>query len=144
VLSACSGDGDAEGAVATTTTGQAPATTTTRPSAADTKAAVLAAYRAFWDDVVAVGKTADWQSPRLAEHATGKALDQLRGQFRALRLQGWVARGTIKVAPRIAGPIGRKATCRLASTPAGTAGTTRKGGSGWTSSAASRIGIGTR
>jgi hypothetical protein len=65
VLSSCSGGGDAEGAF-TTTTGQAPATAaaTTRPSEADTKAAVLAAYRAFWDDVVAAARTADWPSPR--------------------------------------------------------------------------------
>jgi hypothetical protein len=67
VLSSCSGDGDAEGAIATTTTGQAPATaaatTTTRSSEADPKAAVLAAYRAFWADVVAAARTADWRSP---------------------------------------------------------------------------------
>lgn len=75
---AAPGDGDAGGAIGTSTTGQAPttaaATATTRSSEADTKAAVLAAYRAFWADIVAVGKTADWQSPRLAEHATGSAL----------------------------------------------------------------------
>jgi hypothetical protein len=100
-LSSCSGDGDAQSAIGTTTTGQAPATaaatTTTRSSEADTRAAVLAAYRAFWDDIVAVGKTADWQSPRLAEHATGSALRQLRAQFRAVKARGWIAKGTVKV-----------------------------------------------
>ena len=114
VLSSCSGDGDAEGAIATTTTGQAPttaaATTTTRPSKADTKAAVLAAYRAYWADVVAAGKIADWQSPRLARHATGKVLARVRGQFRALDSQGFVALGTIKVSPRIVRLAGKKAT----------------------------------
>jgi hypothetical protein len=114
VLSSCSGDGDAEGASATTTTGQAPttlaATTTTRPSEADTKAAVLAAYRAFWDDVVAAARTADWRSPRLDNHATGKMLDRIRSQFRGLQFQGWVARGIIEVSPRLVGLAGKKAT----------------------------------
>jgi hypothetical protein len=114
LLSSCSGDGDAEGAIATTTTRQTPATaaatTTTRPSEADTKAAVLAAYRAFWADVVAAGKTADWQSSRLTRHATGKVLARVRGQFRALDSQGFVALGTIKVSPRVVRLAGEKAT----------------------------------
>ena len=112
VLSSCSGDGDAEGAIATTTTGQTPTTaaTTTRPSEADTKAAVVAAYRAFWDDVVAAARTADWRSPRLDDHATGKMLDRIRSQFRGLQFQGWVARGTIEVSPRLVGLAAKKAT----------------------------------
>jgi hypothetical protein len=114
LLSSCSGDGDAEGAIATTTTGQAPATaaatTTTQPSEADTKAAVLAAYRAFWDDVVAAARTADWRSSRLDDHATGKMLDRIRSQFRGLQFQGWVARGTIEVSPRLVGLASKKAT----------------------------------
>jgi hypothetical protein len=143
VLSSCSGDGDAEGAIATTTTGQAPttaaATTTTRPSEADTKAAVLAAYRAFWADVVAAARTADRRSPRLDDHATGKMLDRIRSQLRGLQFQGWVARGTIEVSPRLVGLAGKKARCRTASTPAGFVATTPRSGSGWTRAAASRI-----
>jgi hypothetical protein len=99
VLSSCSGDEGAGGAIATSTAGRAPttavATSTTRSSEANTKAAVLAAYRAFWADIVAVGKTADWQSPRLAEHATGSALQQLRAQFREVKARGWIAKGTV-------------------------------------------------
>ena len=71
---------------------------------------MLAAYRAFWADVVAAGKTADWQSPRLARHATGKVLARVRGQFRALDSQGFVALGTIKVSPRVVRLAGEKAT----------------------------------
>lgn len=115
-LSSCSGDGDAEGAIGTTTTGQAPttaaATTTTRSSEADTKAAVLAAYRAFWDDIVAVGKTADWQSPRLAEHATGAALRLLRAQFREVNAQGWIAKGSVKLSPVVVSISDTRATIR--------------------------------
>ena len=112
---ACSDDGDAEGAAAPVTTARPtttapPTTRTTTPSQADAKAAVLAAYRAFWDDVVAAARTADWRSPRLDDHATGKMLDRIRGQFRALEFQGWVARGSIEVSPRLAALTGRKAT----------------------------------
>jgi hypothetical protein len=105
VLSSCSGDGDAEGAIATSTTGQVPttavATTTTRPSEADTKAAVLAAYRAYWADVVAVGKTANWQSPRLAAHATGQALQRLRTHFRTMQAVGLIDLGAVKLSPKV-------------------------------------------
>ena len=112
VLSSCSGDGDAEGAIASTTTGQVPttaATTTTRPSEADTKAAVLAAYRASWADVVAVAKTADWQSPRLAAHTTGQALQRLRTHFRNLKTFGLITLGTVKLNPRVTTLRGRTA-----------------------------------
>jgi len=113
VLASCSGDGDAEGAIATTTTGQAPttaaATTTTRPSEADTKAAVLAAYRAYWADVVAVGKTANWQSPRLAAHATGQALQRLRTHFRTMQAVGLIDLGTVKLSPKVTALRGRTA-----------------------------------
>jgi hypothetical protein len=113
VLSSCSGDGDAEGAIATSTTGQVPttavATTTTRPSEADTKAAVLAAYRAYWADVVAVGKTANWQSPRLAAHATGQALQRLRTHFRTMQAVGLIDLGAVKLSPKVTALRGRTA-----------------------------------
>jgi hypothetical protein len=114
-LTACSGGSDAEDAAATSTTGGQAATTTSTSTATtatteDQEAAVLAAYRAFWADVVAAGKTADWKSSRLARHATGKVLARVRGQFRALDSQGFVALGTIKVSPRVVRLAGKKAT----------------------------------
>ena len=112
-LAACSGNSDAKDAATTNTTGQAattPTSTATTATTEDPEAAVLAAYRAFWADVVAAGKTADWQSPRLARHATGKVLARVRGQFRALDSQGFVALGTIKVSPRVVRLAGEKAT----------------------------------
>jgi hypothetical protein len=113
-LGACSGDSDANDASAISTTGQAATTTSsstaTTATAEDPEAVVLAAYRAFWADVVAAGKTADWQSPRLARHATGKVLARVRGQFRALDSQGFVALGTIKVSPRVVRLASKKAT----------------------------------
>jgi hypothetical protein len=113
-LAACSGDSDATGAAATSTTATGATTTSTSTATTatteDPEAEVVAAYRAFWADVVAAGKTADWQSPRLARHATGKVLTRVRGQFRALDSQGFVALGTIKVSPRIVRLAAKKAT----------------------------------
>jgi hypothetical protein len=112
-LAACSANSDAKDAATTSTTGQAatiPTSTATTATTENPEAAVLAAYRAFWADVVAAGKTADWQSPRLARHATGKVLARVRGQFRALDSQGFVALGTIKVSPRVVRLAGEKAT----------------------------------
>jgi hypothetical protein len=107
------GDGDGEAAAASTTTAAAPtttapATTTTRDRQA-TDAAVLAAYRAYWDDVVAVGKTANWQSARLAEHATGQALETLRAHFRTMKRVGLIDLGTVKLRPKVATLRGRTA-----------------------------------
>jgi hypothetical protein len=112
-LAACSANSDAKDAATTSTTGQAatiPTSTATTATTENPEAAVRAAYRAFWADVVAAGKTADWQSPRLARHATGKVLARVRGQFRALDSQGFVALGTIKVSPRVVRLAGEKAT----------------------------------
>jgi hypothetical protein len=113
-LAGCSGNSNATDATATSTTRQAatttPTSTATTATTEESEAAVLAAYRASWADVVAAGKTADWQSPRLARHATGKVLARVRGQFRALDSQGFVALGTIKVSPRIVRLAGKKAT----------------------------------
>lgn len=104
--------------------GSAPATVTVGPSstpattaaaaaaAAAARAAVLRAYRAFWADVQAVGRTADWQSPRLAQHATGSALQQLRARFREVQAQGWVARGTVRIDPVVVSVSGPRATVR--------------------------------
>jgi hypothetical protein len=112
-VAGCGPDGDGEAVAASTTTAAAPtttapATTTTRDRQATT-AAVLAAYRAYWDDVVAVGKTANWQSPRLAEHATGQALETLRGHFRTMKTVGLIDLGTVKLRPKVTTLRGRTA-----------------------------------
>jgi hypothetical protein len=113
-LAACSGNSNATDATATSTTRQAatatPTSTATTATTKESEAAVLAAYRAFWADVVAAAKTADWRSPRLDDHATGKMLDRIRNQLRGLQFQGWVARGTIQVSPRLVGLASKKAT----------------------------------
>jgi len=105
LAAACtSGDGNRGSATGTTarTTSAAPATTsaptTTAPA---TATVVLADYRAFWDDMVAVGKTANWQSPRIDDHATGQALAEAQATYRSLKSRGLVARGTVKVDAKV-------------------------------------------
>jgi hypothetical protein len=80
----------------TSATSQGPAST--QPAS---QAAVLAAYRAYWDDVIAAGKTADWQSPQLDDHSTGQALQTVRDYYRGLRADGLVARGTVSLHARV-------------------------------------------
>ena len=72
---------------------------------------MLAAYHAFWADVVAASATSDPASPRLAQHATGIELASLRTRLTEDRRAGRVARG----APRLlkttlAALDGKKAT----------------------------------
>jgi hypothetical protein len=91
-----------------------PATSTaTRPPTTDARsaveAAVVAAYRAYWDDVVAVAATADWQSPRLAQHATGQALAETRTFLQGLKAKGLVARGSVKVDAKVLSLSGSRA-----------------------------------
>jgi hypothetical protein len=116
VLAGCSSGAGAAGSPttsdpasrsATSTSPSAPPTTDARSAA---EAAVLAAYKAYWDDVIAVGATADWQSPRLAEHATGQALAEARATFHTLKAQGEVARGTVDLRPTVLSVNGRSAT----------------------------------
>lgn len=60
-----------------------------------------AAYRAMWADMVAAAKTADYQSPQLAQHAAGAALAQLvRGLYTNQRL-GIAAKGEPVLDPTV-------------------------------------------
>lgn len=103
VLAGCT-SGTGTSTSPTTATLPRAATATTPPTHAPTtnaqaaaKAAVLAAYRAFWADVVAASATSDAASPRLAQHATGAELAALRTRLAADKRAGRVARG----APRL-------------------------------------------
>jgi len=81
-----------------TSPARSQAAASTQPAS---QAAGLAAYRAYWDDAIAAGKTADWQSPRLADHATGQALQTVRDHYRQLRGQGLIDLGTVTLHPRV-------------------------------------------
>ncbi|SEB46115.1 hypothetical protein SAMN04489727_1935 [Amycolatopsis tolypomycina] len=69
-----------------------PTATTASPASAAKQKAVDA-YLGMWRDVAAVATTSDWQSPRLAEHATGDALSVLARQLYADHYNGVVSKG---------------------------------------------------
>ncbi len=111
MLAACSSPAKTDTGPATTFTQAASSTSPTPTSTtADAEAAVLAAYRAYWDDVIAVGKTSDWRSSRLADHAAGEALAQARATFRTLKARGLVARGTVDLRPTVLSVKASRAT----------------------------------
>jgi hypothetical protein len=95
LLAGCSGrtgdqvnEGSSTSSIGPTTTG-------------DPRPAILAAYRAHWADVLETGKTADWHSPRLDDHATGETLQTVRDSYRKLQSDGEVVRGTVRLHPRV-------------------------------------------
>lgn len=72
----------------------------TAEGASGTEAAV-ATYRSMWVDMEQAGRTADVDSPRLSDHATGAALQLLKYGLSKDRQDGVVAKGTVSVSPRV-------------------------------------------
>lgn len=56
--------------------------------------AAVAAYLAMWRDFTTAGRTSDWRSPLLAQHATGDALLQMSRGLYADHANGLVTRGS--------------------------------------------------
>ncbi len=67
---------------------------------ADPTDAILAAYRAHWADVIEAGKTADWRSPRLDDHATGEVLKTVRDNYRRIQADDFIRYDAKTGAPR--------------------------------------------
>jgi hypothetical protein len=65
------------------------------------KREALTAYRAMWQDFIAAGTTSDWQSSRLAQHATGTALQNLSRGLYADHQNGVVTRGEPILQPAV-------------------------------------------
>jgi hypothetical protein len=53
----------------------------------------LSSYLALWDSYVVAARTADADSPLLARHASGQALDQLVRGLERMRREGVVSKG---------------------------------------------------
>lgn len=101
LVAACGGGGDDGGALPTAATTAPPLST--QSAGANERAAVLAAYRAFWDAYLAAADPMDPADPRLAEVATGEELRQLRSGFLAMKSAGEVIRGSLDLAPQLLG-----------------------------------------
>ncbi len=63
--------------------------------------AALTAYRAMWADMVVAARTADYQAPILAGHASGNALALLVHGLAVNRQEGIVTRGRPTMDPQV-------------------------------------------
>jgi hypothetical protein len=79
-------------------------TASTAPSAvAAARKQAVAAYNAMWHDMAAASETADYQSPRLADHAAGDALSLLVRGVYTNQAHGIVVKGTLSTDPSVTG-----------------------------------------
>jgi hypothetical protein len=62
-------------------------------------------YRAMWDDMVEAAKTANYQSPRLARHATSQALQLLYSGLLQAHQKNLVIRGQPTFRPRVTNAV---------------------------------------
>lgn len=85
------------------------ATTSTLPAE---QAAVIQAWRHYWDIYIAVGSELHLPDPRLAEVATGEELRTLGGAFLADVSQGHVLKGTTDLDPKVVSVAAGTATLR--------------------------------
>ncbi|HWO67481.1 MAG TPA: hypothetical protein VNO31_46355 [Umezawaea sp.] len=65
------------------------------------KNGALAAYRGMWQDFVEAGRTSDWQSSKLGQHATGIALTNLSRGLYADHYNGLVTKGEPVLNPSV-------------------------------------------
>jgi hypothetical protein len=91
-LGACGGDDDSAEPVEEIDAGAGEVTGTTAASAEE--AAVVAAYEAHWQALLAAGDPPDPQSPGLAETMTGDALRSAQNFMSTNAAEGLVLRGT--------------------------------------------------
>jgi len=66
---------------------------TTTTDAENARGDAIGAYDAMWQDMAAAARTADYQSPRLAQHAAGDALSLLTRGVYTNRVRGVVVKG---------------------------------------------------
>jgi hypothetical protein len=92
-VGACGGDDDSAEPVDELDTGAGEASGTTAAASAD-EAAVVAAYEAHWQALLAAGDPPDPQSPGLAETMTGDALRSAQNFMSTNASEGLALRGT--------------------------------------------------
>lgn len=98
-LSACSSIGSKAPVSSVSAPAAAASTATTASPAGTARQRAVEAYLGMWKDVAAVATTSDWQSPRLAEHATGDALSVLSRQLYADHYNGLISKGSPSNSP---------------------------------------------
>jgi hypothetical protein len=87
-----------------------PVTIATTTTLSPEKAAILAAWRHYWDVYLAVGSDIHMPDPRLAAVATGDELKQLGSTFLAAQAGNQELRGSIDLEPTITSDTATQAT----------------------------------
>jgi hypothetical protein len=106
-LSACGGGSHSADDSSVTTTSDSSSRDTSTPTSSlgtpSSRAAgnALAAYRGMWAEMVVAARTADYQDPILAQHASGAALSTLVQGLYSYRQQGLVIMGTPVTHPTV-------------------------------------------
>lgn len=102
VLAACGTTTSATGA---STSRRTPPTASSAPSSASSaglaEQRAIAAYLGMWQDFAQAGTTSDWQSPALAQYATGIALSNMSRGLYADHYNDLVTRGTATHDPQV-------------------------------------------
>jgi hypothetical protein len=104
-LSACAG-GSAPEAAATTARPSDSASTGATPQSSGP----IAAYRSMWADLVSAARTSDFQSTRLAQHASGQVLTLFVQGLARDQLHGIVTRGEPVLHPVVTSSASGRAT----------------------------------
>ena len=91
-LTACSSGDTTKPAPSTTAVPPAPSSTPASP-ADIAKQKATAAYLGMWSDMADAATTSDWQSPKLAQNATGEALQTISRSLYADHYNGLVTKG---------------------------------------------------
>jgi hypothetical protein len=101
-VSACEPSDSGNDASSNPTEPSTRGSTPSRTSPADAaRAQALSTYRAMWRDWVVAGRTADYRSPTLADHAIGQALRLLVGGLHEANQQGVVIKGEPVLHPKV-------------------------------------------
>lgn len=90
-----------DGAAATMTTSRQSSPTTSASPADVARANAIEVYKAMWADFVAAGRTSDWKSERLGDHATGIALTNMSRALYADKKNGLVTKGEPVLRPEV-------------------------------------------
>jgi hypothetical protein len=112
VAAACTSGGGGKAAPGATSTTPSTTSGVTTTTVDPTKAAILAAYRAHWDDVIAVDTVFPIRAldPRIGNHVMGKQLTSERAALTRLDLVGHFERGATEFAPTVTAITGNIAT----------------------------------
>jgi hypothetical protein len=101
---ACDSDGVSSASAGNTRPPVPPSAAGSTSASAPTASAqqeALAAYQGMWQDFVVAGRTSDWQSPSLGDHATGVALQKLSRGLYADHYKGVVTNGEPVLGPSV-------------------------------------------